>query len=88
MNGICLFLAGRVLENLVGRAWLGATFTLGALGGSVVSLALNPPTRISVGASGAIMALFASIYTLSFHYGAGAVRTQLQTRALSVLIPL
>jgi rhomboid protease GluP len=87
LNGVCLFIAGRVLETLIGRNWLIVVFAIGALGGSVASLLLNPPNVVSVGASGAIMALFAAIYVLSFHYDAGPVRSQLQMRALNILIP-
>ena len=68
MNGFCLYLAGRVLETLVGRSWLVVIFLVGALGGSVASLLINPPNLLTVGASGAIMALFAAIFTLSFRF--------------------
>ncbi len=47
-----LFLGGVVLEDLLGRAWLGALFVLGALGGSIASVLINDPGTISVGASG------------------------------------
>jgi rhomboid protease GluP len=33
------------------------------------------------------MALFAAIYTASFHFGATAARTKLQTNALGILVP-
>ena len=39
MNAIALFIAGRSLESLVGRAWFGAAYVIGALGGSLLSLA-------------------------------------------------
>ncbi|MBV9569246.1 MAG: rhomboid family intramembrane serine protease, partial [Hyphomicrobiales bacterium] len=86
MNGLCLYLAGRVLEPLLGRSWLGVIFLVGALGGSAASLMINPPNLLSVGASGAIMALFAAMYMLSFRFEKVA-RTQLQSRALGVLVP-
>jgi rhomboid protease GluP len=86
MNGLCLYLAGSVLETLVGRSWLVVIFLVGALGGSVASLLVNPPNLLSVGASGAIMALFAAIFTLSFRFE-GLVRNQLQSRAIGVLVP-
>ena len=34
-NGTALFMAGYVLENLAGRAWLAALFVVGGLGGAV-----------------------------------------------------
>ncbi|MBV8449293.1 MAG: rhomboid family intramembrane serine protease [Hyphomicrobiales bacterium] len=86
MNGFCLYLAGRVLETLVGRGWLAVIFIIGALGGSAASLLINPPNLLSVGASGAIMALFAAMYVMSFRFEKIA-RTQLQSRALGVLVP-
>src|SRR5262245_36217348 len=67
-NCYALFLAGAILESLVGRAWLAALFVVGGLGGALMSLALNPSNLVSVGASGAIMGLFAAILVLSYHY--------------------
>lgn len=86
MNGFCLYLAGSVLETLVGRSWLVVIFLVGALVGSVASLLINPPNLLSVGASGAIMALFAAIFMLSLRFE-GLVRNQLQSRAVRVLVP-
>ncbi len=86
MNGFCLYLAGRVLETLVGRSWLAVIFLIGALGGAFASLLINPPNLLTVGASGAIMALFAAIFTLSFRFDS-VVRNQLQSRAMGVLVP-
>jgi rhomboid protease GluP len=87
MNAIALFLAGRSLENLVGRAWFGAIYVIGGLGGSLLSLALTPASIVSVGASGAIMGLFAAMLVASVHYPPGPIRTGLQINALYVLIP-
>lgn len=87
LNGLALYLAGAVLESLVGRRWFFALFVIGALGGSLASLALNPPTIVSVGASGAIMGLLAAAFVCSFRYPSGAVRTQMQMNLLQVLIP-
>ena len=87
MNAVALFLAGRILENLVGRAWFGAIYVVGALGGALLSLVLNPASIVSVGASGAIMGLFAAMLVASLHFSPGAVRTGLQMNAIYVLIP-
>jgi rhomboid protease GluP len=55
MNAFALFVAGRTLERLIGRAWFGAVYAVGALAGSALSLELNSPQVVGVGASGAIM---------------------------------
>jgi rhomboid protease GluP len=87
MNGIALFFAGYVLEGLVGRAWFFTLFVIGAIGGSFMSLAVNPATMVSVGASGAIMGLFAAAFVCSFRLPMDASRTQVQMGLLRVLIP-
>jgi len=87
MNAIGLFLAGRALESLIGRAWFGALYVVGALGGTLLSVLLNPPSIISVGASGAIMGLFAAMLVLSMHFPPGPIRTRLQMDAFYVLLP-
>ena len=87
MNAVALFVAGRVLESLIGRAWFGAVYVVGALGGALFSLALNPASIVSVGASGAIMGLFAAMLVVSAHFPPGAIRTSLQMNAIYVLIP-
>jgi len=87
MNGIALLIVGYVLERLVGRLWFAALVLIGALSGSAMSLATNPDTVISVGASGAIMGLFAAAFVCSFRLPAGANRTPVQMSLLRVLIP-
>jgi rhomboid protease GluP len=82
-----LFIAGKRLESLVGRAWFAAIYTVGALCGSLACLALNPASIVSVGASGAIMGLFAAMLIISLHYPPGAVRTGLLMNAMYVLVP-
>jgi rhomboid protease GluP len=87
MNGIALVMVGYLLEGLVGRAWFAAIFVIGGLGGSFMSLAVNPANIISMGASGAIMALFAAALACSFRMPGGAGRTNTQIRLVQVLIP-
>jgi len=87
LNGLCLYLAGAALESFVGRRWFFALFVIGAVGGSLLSLAINPPSVVSVGASGAIMGLLAAAFVLSFRYPSGALRTQIQMVSLQVLVP-
>lgn len=87
MNGIALVMVGHVLERLVGRVWFAALFVIGGLAGSFMSLAINPPNLVSVGASGAIMGLFAAAAVASFRLPFGAARTQVQVALWRVLIP-
>jgi rhomboid protease GluP len=87
MNSFALLLAGARLESLIGRAWFGTAYVAGALGGSLLSLALNPASIVSVGASGAITGLFAAMLVISRHFPWGPVRDRLRWSAFYVLIP-
>jgi rhomboid protease GluP len=87
LNGFCLFLAGVMLENIAGRRWFFALFVIGGTCGSLMSLALNPDSVVSVGASGAIMGLLAAAFVCSFRYPSGVLRTQIRTTSLQILIP-
>ena len=86
LNCIALYISGRILEGLVGCAWLGTTFVIGAISGALFSLAFNPENLVSVGASGAVMALFAALLVLAFHFPKGADRTVLLTNSIYVLV--
>lgn len=87
-NGIALVLAGFLLERLVGRAWFLAFFVIGGLGGSVMSILVNPAAMISVGASGAIMGLLAAAYVSSFRLPPGTkARWAIQLGAARLLVP-
>jgi len=87
MNGVALYLGGSVLERLIGRAWFAALFVMGAIGGSLMSLAINPPNVISVGASGAIMALLAAASICSYRMPLGPERTTIQMNLARMLVP-
>src|SRR6185436_17472583 len=86
-NGLALAMAGVTLEGLVGRPWLFALLVLGGLGGGVVSLLVNPAGTVSVGASGAIMAVLAAAVLSAFRLPAGAARSSLQQSLMRLLIP-
>jgi len=86
-NGIALLMVGRFLETLVGRAWFLALFVLGALGGAAMSLAVNAPEVVSVGASGAIMGLLGAAFVTSFRLPRGPERTGLQVNLAQMLVP-
>jgi rhomboid protease GluP len=87
LNSLALGLAGWVLESLLGRAWFLALFWLGAAGGSLMGLAVNPPNIVSVGASGAVMGLLAAALVAAMRFPAGPTRTQIQAQLLQFLIP-
>lgn len=87
LNGFCLYLAGIMLESFVGRRWFIALFVIGGACGSLMSLAVNPASSVSIGASGAIMGLLAAALVCSFRYPSGALRTQVQVTTMQVLIP-
>jgi rhomboid protease GluP len=87
LNAISLGLAGYALEPLIGRAWFAALFVIGAICGALTSLAFNPDGVVSVGASGAVMALFTGMLVLAQHFPKGADRTHLQMNAIYVLLP-
>jgi rhomboid protease GluP len=87
LNGFCLYLAGIMLESFVGRRWFVALFVIGGACGSLISLAINPDSTVSIGASGAIMGLLAAAFVCSFRYPSGVLRTQVQMTAMQVLIP-
>jgi rhomboid protease GluP len=84
-NAAGLLIAGRRLESLVGRGWFGTIYAVGALSGSLASLALNPEATVSVGASGAIMGSAAAMLIISLHFPAGATRTGLWLNAIFAL---
>jgi len=87
MNGLSLLFVGYLLEGLVGRLWFAALFIIGGLCGSAMSLMLNDASVISVGASGAIMALFTAAYVCSFRLPLAAGRTLIQMQLMRVIIP-
>jgi rhomboid protease GluP len=84
MNGLALWSIGRDLERMVGRTWLFVLFFLGAVGGAVGSLSINPPQLVSVGASGAIMCLIAASFVILFR-SRQQNRAQLQTDMFQAL---
>ena len=66
-NLIALLLAGLLLESAVGAGWFAAIYLAGGLGGTLFSLFADPADMISVGASGAIIAVLGAMFAASFH---------------------
>jgi rhomboid protease GluP len=85
VNGLALYVAGRILEPAIGARWFAALFVVSALAGSTASLMINDRTTVSVGASGAIMGLFAAMLVLSCRFAA-PTRARLRITAVGVLV--
>lgn len=87
LNGLVLVFAGFLVESLVGKArWL-AIYGVGAIVGGLFSALFNPPAIVSVGASGAGMALLAAVFVLAFALDVPAERSALQINAARFLVP-
>lgn len=85
-NCIAIVLAGLLIERRLGWRWLSALYLIGGIGGSLVSLASNDGHTISVGASGAAMALFGGGLFLAQTLPR-ALRAPQQLQLLRVLLP-
>jgi len=77
-NVVTFLTVGFLLEPMIGVGWFSAIYFTGGFIGALASMMLNGPEMLSVGASGAIMATLAALFTLSFH--AGARRPSLMRR--------
>lgn len=86
-NMIALFLVGRMLEALIGRLRFLAIFLFGGVAGSLVSLYWNPAQMVGVGASGAILACFATLAIIAFHFPSGQIRSAMLRSAIYVVVP-
>ena len=80
-NLITFVMVGFLLEPMIGIGWFAAIYFTGGFAGALLSTLSNPADSLSVGASGAIMATLAALFTLSFH--AGAKRPNLMRRTAS-----
>ena len=76
-NAVALVLIGLLLEPIIGWRWFAAVYTLGGIGGSLGSILLNEKSVVSVGASGAIMAVLACAAAMSLHPAAAGCRTRI-----------
>lgn len=80
-NLVTFLIVGFLLEPMIGIGWFAFIYFSGGFAGAVASMMLNGADILSVGASGAIMATLAALFTLSFH--AGAPRPGLMRRVAS-----
>jgi rhomboid protease GluP len=80
-NLITFLMVGFLLEPMIGIGWFAAVYFTGGFAGALLSTLFNPADNLSVGASGAIIATLAALFTLSFH--AGAKRPGLMRRIAS-----
>lgn len=86
-NAIVLAVIGFVLEPLIGSAWFGAIFFVGALGGALGSLLYNASHIVGTGASGAILALVAATFVFSLHDKASARSSRMQVISVRLAVP-
>jgi rhomboid protease GluP len=69
-NLVTFLIVGFLLEPMIGIGWFAFIYFSGGFAGAVASMMLNSADTLSVGASGAIMATLAALFSLSFHAGA------------------
>jgi rhomboid protease GluP len=67
-NMYALYIIGRQIERLFGHVRFTLIYLLGGLGGSVLSVALSAANSYSVGASGAVFAIFAAEFVYLFQH--------------------
>ena len=69
LNMLALWMLGRSLEPMLGRWRFLALYVFGAVGGSVAVAIISPGTP-TIGASGAVFALFGALLVIGLHMGA------------------
>ena len=74
VNALALVVIGALLEPWLGRALFVLAFLACGIAGSIASIAVNPPQVISVGASGAVLGLFAAAFALAWRIRPGRQR--------------
>ena len=85
-NCVALWIIGPPLERTIGRRWTAAIFILGVLVGGVTSLVWVADFRVSVGASGGIVALFAAAIPAAVSRLEGRARVFLLLRGVICLL--
>lgn len=69
LNMLALWMIGRSLEPMLGRWRFLALYLLGGIGGSA-AVAIIDPRIVTIGASGAVFALFGALLVIGLHMGA------------------
>lgn len=69
LNMLALWMIGRSLEPMLGRARFAALYVISALGGSVAVGLISPLTPV-IGASGAVFGLMGALFVIGRHLGA------------------
>ncbi len=86
-NAVALWVGGVFIESLVGKRWLFVIYTISAITGSLLGLAINDARVVSVGASGAIMGVLAAAFALTVRLPKGEARTSILGQLARILIP-
>ncbi|HEY4941549.1 MAG TPA: rhomboid family intramembrane serine protease [Rhizomicrobium sp.] len=86
-NAVVLGFVGFMLEPLIGPRWFAGLFAIGALGGAIASLCLNPADIPGVGASGAIMGVLGAAFICGSSARSGPKGRKMQTWALRLILP-
>lgn len=87
LNGVALFFAGRFIERHLGGAVLAGLLAIGAVAGSLLSLAVDDASLVSIGASGGIMALIAAAALLCYTLPEAADTLSGRSLFLRILVP-
>lgn len=87
VNALALLVVGSLLEPWLGRALFVAMFLACGVAGSLASISYNPQLMISVGASGAVLGLYAAALALAWRVPAGRARSWLLAWPIVVCLP-
>ena len=87
INAVALLAAGFLLEPWLGVPLFVIAFLACGLAGSLSSIAFNPPQLVTVGASGAVLGLFAMAFPLAWRAPSGPPRYWLLAWPIVSCIP-
>lgn len=86
-NCLAIIFVGTILERIIGAAFTAGIFTTSALFGGAFSILINPPTLLSVGASGGILGLVAALGVVSLKVRHAPMRKKLSNLFYDYLLP-
>lgn len=87
LNLLCIWIAGRSLERLIGGLWSLAVFAATGLAASVASYAFGSDNMVAIGASGGALGLVGTGLVVATRLRAWTGRGLLQLQFLQILIP-